>query len=563
MKSTFHHILLVAGAFCLLTACSKGELAVPAADNAQRLSITIADGGYASADAPRTTSASRRSPSDSPATRATENCYTTDFTAGDACGLYIVRDGRVVAANIKLTASAATDGTGSGASLVWTPDTSAGTLYYRTADRYFLYYPWQSAPTGAPAEGAEFAPSGTGDADAEFFAAMIGAWKPAADQSDYENYTASDLMTAEGTAGVSSGVAVPLAFPMTHRMALAVVEMPWTVYKFTGTTIPDYTATAVVAFEDEKRPSLHDGTYRYLVHPAAGAKLTATYDDGTQHEFTVSIAGNSLSAGSYKTCKVDGGKTEKSYTLQIGDFYCTKDNGTSGYVIPQEVDAAIVQSATVVGIVFQTDKSRIGKAEKDALKAKGINEPHGLVMAVKNGGTSLKWSNVEETTGATVCTTVADCYQDISGLKNTQAIYNLTKYKESADNYPAFKAVADFNTNNAVPEKATEWFMPSAGQIWDLLENLGKVEALKAQRTNGSKPWNGHDNGDVCFNLNSWLTGIIGAHLFDGVYNYFWSSSEHSDYYYARGWHVDSYGDVDCDWNHKYYGRVVRPVLAF
>ena len=563
MKQTFHHILLVAGAFCLLTACSKEELAVPAADNAQRLSITIADGGYASADAPRTTSASRRSPSGAPATRATENGYTTDFTAGDACGLYIVRDGRVVAANIKLTASAATDGTGSGASLVWTPDTSAGTLYYRTADRYFLYYPWQSAPMGSPAEGAEFAPSGTGDADAEFFAAMIGAWKPAADQSDYKNYTASDLMTAEGTAGVSSGVAVPLAFPMTHHMALAVVEMPETVYKFTGTTIPDYTATAVAAFEDEKRPFLHDGTYRYLVHPVAGAELTATYDDGTQHEFTVSIAGNSLAACSYKTYKVDGGgKTEKSYTLQIGDFYCTKDNGTSGYVIPQEVDAAIVQSATVVGIVFQTDPSRIGQAEKDALKEQGINEPHGLVMSVKNAGTHPAWSKVSETTGATVCTTVSACYLDISGLKNTQAVYKLASYTSNADNYPAFNAVADFNTKNAVPENATEWFMPSAGQLWDLLENLGKVEALKAQRTNNSGMWSGNNNGDVCSNLNSWLTGITGADRFGDGYNYLWSSSEYSDRN-ARDWTVYSDGDVFCYWVGRGYGYDVRPVLAF
>ena len=563
MKSTFYHTLLVAGAFCLLTSCSKEELAVPAADDAQRLSITIADGGYASANAPRTTSASRRSPSDAPATRATENGYTTNFTAGDTCGLYIVRDGRVVAANIKLTASAATDGTGSGASLVWTPDASAGTLYYGPADRYFLYYPWQSAPLGSPAEGAEFAPSGTGDADAEFFATMIGAWKPVADQSDYENYTASDLMTAEGTAGVSSGGAVPLAFPMTHRMALAVVEMPETVYKFTGTTIPDYTATAVAAFEDEKRPFLHDGTYRYLVHPVAGAELTATYDDGTQHEFTVSIAGNSLAAGSYKTYKVDGGgKTEKSYTLQIGDFYCTKDNGTSGYVIPQEVGAAIVQSATVVGIVFQTVPSRIGEAEKAALAGKGINEPHGLVMAVKNAGTGLKWSNVSETIGATVCTTVADCYQDISGLKNTQTVYKLASYTSNADKYPAFKAVADFNTNNAVPENATEWFMPSAGQLWDLLENLGKVEALKAQRTNGSDAWFSYDNGDVCFNLNSWLTDITGADLFDGGYNSFWSSSDYSGSY-AWVWGVESSGRVYCYWNDKRYGRGVRPVLAF
>ena len=569
MKPTFHHILLVAGAFCLLTACSKEELAVPAADNAQRLSITIADGGYASADAPRTTSASRRSPSDAPATRATENGYTTNFTAGDACGLYIVRDGRVMAANIKLTASAATDGTRSGASLVWTPDASAGTLYYGPADRYFLYYPWQSAPMGSPAEGAEFAPSGTGDADAEFFATMIGAWKPVADQSDYENYTASDLMTSEGTAGVSSGGAVPLAFPMTHRMALAVVELPGTVYKFTGTTIPDYTATAV-AFEDEKRPFLHDGTYRYLVHPVAGAELTATYDDGTQHEFTVSIAGNSLAAGSYKTYKVDGGKTEKSYTLQIGDFYCTKDNGTSGYVIPQEVDAAIVQSATVVGIVFQTDKSRIGHAEKDALKAKGINEPHGLVMAVKNTGKIKQWSSeTKDFDELTNCKTQEDCNNDISGLHNYNTVVTYAGKNDRLSEYPAFDAIYKWNAKDSkhkAPENTTGWYLPAVGQWYDFFANLG-----------GLQDWSGaslSDDDDYYWSRQSELLSKVNAHfspLGDGNYDAFmpdtsyesfWSSSEYSDSS-ARYWGVNSFGHVYCHWGRKSYAHVVRPVLAF
>ena len=220
------------------------------------------------------------------------------------------------------------------------------------------------------------------------------------------------------------------------------------------------------------------------------------------------------------------------------------------------------QKKACIGIVFQTDKSRIGHAEKDALAAIGLDEPHGLVMAVKNAGTSLKWSNVFETTGATVCATVADCYQDISGLKNTQTVYEFASYTNDADKYPAFKAVADFNTNNAVPENATEWFMPSAGQLWDLLENLGKVEALKAQRTNDSTRLHSYDNGDVCSNLNSWLTDITGADLFDGVYNYFWSSSEYSGDY-ARFWYVNSKGSVYCNCRRKGNVYDVRPVLAF
>ena len=104
--------------------------------------------------------------------------------------------------------------------------------------------------------------------------------------------------------------------------------------------------------------------------------------------------------------------------------------------------------------------------------------------------------------------------------------------------------------------------MPSAGQLWDLLENLGKVEALKAQRTNDSTRLHSYDNGDVCSNLNSWLTDITGADLFDGVYNYFWSSSEYSGDY-ARFWYVNSKGSVYCNCRRRGHVYDVRPVLAF
>lgn len=570
MKPTFHHILLAAGAFCLLAACSKEEPAVSVPDDAQRLSITIADGGYASADAPRTTSASvtasRLSPSDVPATRAAENGYTTDFTAGDACGLYIVRDGRVVAANIKLTASAASGDTG--ASLVWTPDASAGTLYYGTADRYFLYYPWQSAPTDAPAKGAEFAPSGAGDADAEFFAAMIGAWRPAADQSDYKNYTASDLMTAKGTAGVSSGGAVPLAFPMTHRMALAVVEMPETVYKFEDYSDIVYSTVPKADFTGAANPyQAEDGFYRYLVHPEARAELTATYDDGTQHEFTVSIAGNSLAPGSYKTYKVDGGRTVKEYATyaesgvaRIGDFYCTADGGSRGYLIPKEADEATVQAAMVVGIVFQTNLSRIGQAEKTKL---GDGNVHGLVMAVKNAATSQEWGPCSTDESLTKCNTKAQNYNDISGYGNCE---HIRSNRNGFDSYPAFKAADDYNKTCPVPATTTGWYLPASGQWWDILQNLGGSPTL-ADKSEQTSPnideftWSGQ--GDVLAALNAWMKKIAADGKNDFVSgSWFWSSSEYSDDY-ARQWVVDSDGYVGC-WSYdKDTHFDVRPVLAF
>ena len=301
---------------------------------------------------------------------------------------------------------------------------------------------------------------------------------------------------------------------------------------------------------------------------ASGGELVYTipegkaFESGRKHVYTVTLKGTELSVDSTIEPWDDSeGETEGNATppvpAKVGDFFYS--DGT--------YSTTLDPAKTVIGIVFQTDKSRIGQAEKDALAAIGIAEPHGLVMSVKNAGKSLKWSKVVEKTGAPLCHKVAACYQDISGLKNTQAVYELASYTSNAGNYPAFKAVADFNTNNAVPENATEWFMPSAGQLWDLLENLGKVEVLKAQRTNDDdSAWLGKNNSDVCSNLNSLLTGIIGADLFDGSRNNnFWSSSEYWENLkgHARYWCVFSDNNVYCTKGSKNDSYDVRPVLAF
>ena len=143
-----------------LAGCSQEEQAVPVGQG-QRLSISICDDGYAPADDVRPALSGgcgslAADPAGSLATRATENGYATGFTPGDACGLSIVRDGEVVAANVRLTASAGAGGTNE---LVWTPDPAAGELWYASGDCYFLYYPWQAAPQGAPTVGDSFAPS--------------------------------------------------------------------------------------------------------------------------------------------------------------------------------------------------------------------------------------------------------------------------------------------------------------------------------------------------------------------------------------------------------------------
>ena len=145
IQNIYH--LLQAALLLLLVSCTQEEF--PAAqDKARQLTISVTDGGY------------NTSAVDGKITRAVENGYTTEFTEGDACGFYMVRGGKPVYSNVKLTAEkdAATGG------IMWKTD---GTTLAAGMDgeSYYLYYPYQAdmaGKTATPAEGAVMT-------DAEFF----------------------------------------------------------------------------------------------------------------------------------------------------------------------------------------------------------------------------------------------------------------------------------------------------------------------------------------------------------------------------------------------------------
>ena len=540
-----YHLLQAALLLLLVVSCTQEEF--PAAqDKALQLTISVTDGGYTSTEGKTT--------------RAVENGYTTEFTEGDACGLYMVRGGKPVYSNVKLTAEkdAATGG------IMWKTD---GTTLAAGMDgeSYYLYYPYQAdmaGKTATPAEGAVMT-------DAEFFKPLIDGWQPGDDQSTHAAYTASDLMTAGGST-TGTGNTIHLSFAMKHRMALAVIEMPKTVYKFIDANVPDYTVGAEATFTGTAKPlRMADGTYRYLVHSSMPT-IEGCYDGGNR-EFTITTSASHPVVGEYKRYKVDGAaETIKNVTYaesgiaRIGDFYCTKDNGTTGYLIPKEADETTVQAATVVGIVFQTDKSRIGAKEKEKLGGEG--NVHGLVMAVKNIATRQAWGLFGMDEGLTTCRTKADNYNDISGYGNCE---HIRTNRGNFDSYPAFKAAYDYNTTCPVPATTTGWYLPASGQWWDILQNLGGCPALAdvTQQTSpdiaGEFLWK--SQGDVPAALNKWMENIaVGdKDTFNNLVS-FCSSSEHSKYH-TWYWILNNFqGMVRCIWASKFDGSDnVRPVLAF
>ena len=547
IQNIYH--LLQAALLLLLVSCTQEEF--PAVqDKAQQLTISVTDGGYTSAVENMKTRVE---------TRAVENGYTTEFTEGDACGFYMVRGGKPVYSNVKLTAEkdAATGG------IMWKTD---GTTLAAGMDgeSYYLYYPYQAdmaGKTATPAEGAVMT-------DAEFFKPLIDGWQPGDDQSTHAAYTASDLMTAGGST-TGTGNTIHLSFAMKHRMALAVIEMPKTVYKFIDANVPDYTVGAEATFTGTAKPlRMADGTYRYLVHSSMPT-IEGCYDGGNR-EFTNTTSASHPVVGEYKRYKVDGAaETIKNVTYaesgiaRIGDFYCTKNNGTTGYLIPKEADETTVQAAKVVGIVFQTDKSRIGAKEKEKLGGEG--NVHGLVMAVKNIATRQAWGLFGMDEGLTTCRTKADNYNDISGYGNCE---HIRTNRGNFDSYPAFKAAYDYNTTCPVPATTTGWYLPASGQWWDILQNLGGCPAL-ADVTQQTSPDTGEflwkSQGDVPAALNKWMENIaVGdKDTFNNLVS-FCSSSEHSKYH-TWYWILNNFqGMVRCIWASKFDGSDnVRPVLAF
>ncbi len=567
MKRNLLHTIWVAAVVLLAASCEQEELPGVGADGTQTLAITVTDGGYAPADRNGGSSAGV------PQTRAVENGYITKFTAGDACGLYIVRGGELAYANVKLTATADTDGT-----LTWQPEAGVTLTGGFKDEAYFLYYPYQEDADMKEQTNA----SAIGN-DAAFFDPLITGWIPKADQSIYTTgYTASDLMTATGTA-TKDGSTLKLSFSMEHRMALAVIELPDTKYVFTntgGSAIPDYTVPASADFtgSDAKPCRMTDGSYRYIVNPTATApEITGNYADGSK-EF---IFTPSATTGSYKTYKIDGGRVvEKQHNLQVGDYLLADGN-----LLSKETDEATVKNADVAAIVFWTPAETTAEGrqtpaslQSDEVMAKAHpNCTHGLAVSLKDvSSAGMKWQDQYEAVVSfqnrnafdpdcdkNLFKPIASNYGSgdpinfILGYQNTLILRAYNEYCKNTpgkENYVVLPVDAldrfAADSDNQAPSNSTGWFLPSPKELHILCYK--DVDGIWSK-------WNSSytDTRNIVDNsLNA-----AGGEIFDDYV--YWSSSEragNSDYDFA--FRVNFYS-ASVDYNRKNGMYKVRAVCAF
>ena len=329
------------------------------------------------------------------------------------------------------------------------------------------------------------------------------------------------------------------------------------------------------------RISIREKSFVYTPETDAAGKLEAN----KRYTYSITVKANGIevqmvtggtwNAGGEESIVSKEVKFFKADELKIGDYFYSDGTWGDGGLrklhpdgnmeIASPKPTPVLQSKnganrTVIGIVFQTEPNRIGTAEKSKL---GNGNVHGLVMAVKNAATDIPWGP-ETDEGLAKCKSKKQIYNDISGYGNFE---HIRANRRNFNKYPAFKAVDAWNAKGSsqkAPSNTTGWFLPSSGQWWDILQNLGGCSALAQpdfQNSSDACDFIMSDQGDVSAALNRWMTHIAddNKNLF---YNgWFWSSSEYS----SAGvicWYASSH-NASCYWIFKSPENHVRPVLAF
>ena len=403
----------------------------------------------------------------------------TQFSAGDAIGIFAVKNNAIADAvnNIKLTYKKTGIDTGE-----WTPP--AGTsLYWNEGMDYIAYYPYKEGVT-----------IDTGKTTDEIMTSLVDneKLKPGADQSGSDEYTACDLMTAVGKISEET-----LTFEFEHRFALLILK-PQAHFKYVppadavftyrnNGTLSDLTVDVTaknVKLNNVTPCKMDDGSFRAIVLPtktataiAGSYSITDVSTSGTSTDKTLTYSftpSTAFTAGCCYTLEVKSplSAIEKTRELTPGDFVFFTANKKieifpgdgvfEGNTIPDYKDAA--------GMVITCDPEKMTDPE---CNKKGWT--HAYVMGLENIGVA-KWGDKVDEPDIPNMTTNDLLENNMNGYSETQVILNTYDDTQLKNTYKAFFKIKDYRTKNKIPNDeniCSPWFMPSIGQWFDLLINIG------------------------------------------------------------------------------------------
>ena len=495
---------------------------------------------------------------------STTNPLKSAYANGDKMGLFVVDDSKkVIASNVQLSYNGSAWSLPSGSKQKFSPKYS-----------YFVYYPYQSSLTGLPAQGASVSDVSSAKA---FFSSAISTWsssKLAPDQSTLDKMNACDLQIGMGSL-TSDGTKIQFA-ANTHAMGLADITLGSKTVPNTYhlSTYSEYTWThgtttihAVASVSGRNLYKVADYHYVTIVKPGQATSFScgSTSDaDAWTEAVLVSPADNAIDKGIATSKRT---AISIAHTLAVGDIYYS--DGAITKPKPEDISAARANGKTPIGVIGYLGNNKWTESGTES----GYGG-HALVMCLKNiGSTSTtdmgsgyRWYSSNEDCQRTK----VDTGDKIRGSSDKDYGSGYKETKVLVANGSAFEAANAAKNYTSLPaptNKCTGWFLPSAGQYYAVMSQLG----------GGIKPDNWEIN--VFFENMTTVSGNINAALskvgpdqytefFQGTNTWAWTSSEFSS---TNAVNIDSGVDdskgsgsvrFNNNNNNKTNTKPVRPFLA-
>lgn len=395
-----------------------------------------------------------------------KNQIRTAYDSNTFAGLFVVNEDRkIIAANVQLTYNGTSWSLSTGSKLKFSPQYN-----------YFVYYPYQdqASLSGLPAVNTTVSDVSS---STQFFADAIATWKSskiATDQSTLDKMNACDLQIGKAKLD-DDGCSV--SFEMEHAMGLAILnrESKSVTKHYILSGYPSYTwdngTTTLIP-----SATLSNGQKLYATTNTQGVKVippsaafpfssTSTENDAWSGDVNITAAANGVGTG---TATIKATMVDYTYTMEVGDIYYS-----DGAMTHQS--EALASSKTPIGIVgylgnnYWTEKGVSGKGG------------HALVMCLKtigstgktSIGTGYAWYSSNIDAGRTKVDSkdkLVKSYNETYGSGYTETDALISKWGSAAT--AAYQA-KNYKTLPAPSSKCTGWFLPTAGQYYAVMTNLG------------------------------------------------------------------------------------------
>ena len=394
----------------------------------------------------------------------------TAYASNTSAGLFVVNEDKtVIDANVQLTYDGTSWSLPKGSKLKFSPNYS-----------YFVYYPYQASLAGLPEVNTTISDVSI-SSSTQFFADAIATWKKskiATDQSTLEKMNACDLQIGKASLD-EDGCSV--SFKMEHAMGLAEItrEEKAIPHLYKLSIDKKYTWTNGET-STTASSSLKDGKVLYNITSTKGLFVispstptifnsSSTGDDAWKDAVTIMSAADNVSSNiAYLNTYLDKG----TYTMAVGDIYYNDGAITK----PEDISTARSNGKTPIGVI-----GYIGNNKWTESGTGSGYGGHALVMCLKNIGstsTTDMGSNYQWYSSDTDCGRFkVDTGDKIrgssdkdygSGYIETNAI--IEKWNSAAE---AAYYAKNYQTLPANPTKCTGWFLPTAGQYYAVMSQLG------------------------------------------------------------------------------------------